>query len=166
MKLFESPIVTGDLVRLLPVFVQSPLRLLLCTVTLTGTMLLTAAPAQPQTCYRPLAFEQNRGQAPKEVKWPVRSSRDRALFAGSGATFLHPDEYDTRAMAERQPVPVNNSQDGRSSHHRQTTPKSRRSLQKLDPSEGTTSIGKRLSSGPQPSSQGVVPPAPQFPQIR
>jgi hypothetical protein len=166
MKLFESPIASGDLARLLPVFVPSLLPLLLCTVTLTGTMLLTAAPAQPQTLCRPSSFERNRGQAPKEVKWSVHSSRDRALFAGSGATFLHLDEYDARAMAERQPVPVENFQDRRSGHHRQTTPKSRRPLQNLNPVEGTSSIGKRLSSGPQTSSDRIVSPARQIPQIR
>jgi hypothetical protein len=62
MKLFQFP-------RLFPVFVGSPLPLLLCSLTLCGTTLLTAAPARAQPFYRPLTFEQNRGQAPKEVKW-------------------------------------------------------------------------------------------------
>jgi hypothetical protein len=62
MKLYQFP-------RLFPVFVRSPLRLLLCSLTWCGTTLLTAAPARAQTFYRPLTFEQNHGQAPKEVKW-------------------------------------------------------------------------------------------------
>jgi hypothetical protein len=62
MKLYQFP-------RLFSVFVPSPLRLLLCSLALCGPTLLTAAPARAQTFYRPLTFEQNRGQAPKEVKW-------------------------------------------------------------------------------------------------
>jgi hypothetical protein len=58
MKLYQF-------LRLFPVFVRCPLRLLLCSLTL----LLPGAPARAQTFYRPLTFERNRGQAPKEVKW-------------------------------------------------------------------------------------------------
>jgi hypothetical protein len=57
MKLYQFP-------RLFPVSVRSPLRLLLCSLTLCGTTLLTAAPAGAQTFYRPL---QNRSQASQEV---------------------------------------------------------------------------------------------------
>ena len=163
MKLFQRPIATGDPALFLPVFVPSPLRLLLCSLTLTGTTLLTAAPAQPQTFYRPLTFEQNRGQAPKKAKWLGHSSSDRALFVGNGAIFLHRDENDTRAL-ERQPVPVANFQGrGSSHHHRQATPKSRKPLQKPDPVEGTTPAGGSLSSRPQTSGDRVIPPAPQIP---
>jgi hypothetical protein len=66
MKLYQFP-------RLFPVYVRGPLGLLLCSLTLCGTKLLTAAPAQGQTFYRPLTFEQNRGQAPKRVEWLVQS---------------------------------------------------------------------------------------------
>jgi hypothetical protein len=159
----KCPIATGDPARFLPVFVRSPLRLLLCSLTLAGTTLLTAAPAQPQTFYRPLTFEQNRGQAPKKVKWLGHSSSDRALFVGNGATFLHRDENDTRAMTERQPVPAANFHGRGNSHHRQATPKSRKPLQKPDPVEGTTPAGKRLSPGPQTSGDRVAPPARQIP---
>ena len=54
--------------HLFPVFVRSPLRLLLCSLRLCGTTLLTAAPARAQMFYQPLPFEQNRGQAPREVR--------------------------------------------------------------------------------------------------
>jgi hypothetical protein len=144
------------------VFVRSPLRLLLCSLALTGTTLLTAAPAQAQTFYRPLTFEQNRGQAPKEVKWLGHRSSDRALFIGNGATFQHRDESDTRAMVERQPVPVDNFQDRRSNHGLQVTPKARRPRQKPDLIEGTTPAGRRLSSGSQTSSDRVIAPLPQI----
>ena len=66
MKLFQFP-------RLFPVLVRSPLRLLLCSLTLCGTTLLTAASARAQPFYLPLTFEQNRGQAPKRVEWLVQS---------------------------------------------------------------------------------------------
>jgi hypothetical protein len=151
----QSPIATG-------LFVRSPLRLLLCSLALTGTTLLTAAPGQAQRFYRPLTFEQNRGQAPKEVKWLGHVSSDRALFIGNGATFLHRDENDTRAMTERQPVPVDNFQDRRSSHGLQATPKARRPRQKPDLIEGTTPAGRRRSSGPQTSSGRVIAPVPQI----
>jgi hypothetical protein len=147
MKLFQFPIATVDLARFFPAFVPSQRRLLLCSLTLCGTMLLTAPPARAQTFYQPLTFEQNRGQAPTEVKWLGHSSSYRALFEGSGATFLHRDENNTRAMAERQPVPVGNSQDRGRTHHSQATPKSRRPGRKLAPAEGTSPAGRRLSSG-------------------
>jgi hypothetical protein len=166
MKLFQFPIATVDLARFFPVFVRNPLPLLLCSMTLTGTTILTAPPARAQTFYQPLTFEQNRGQAPTEVKWLGHSSSYRALFAGTGATFLHRDENDTRAMAERQPVPVGNFQDRGRSHHSQAMPKSRRPGRKLAPIEGTTPAGRRLSSGPQTSSDGAIPAVPQIPKIR
>lgn len=164
MKLFQCPIGTGDPARFLPVFVRSPLRFLLCSLTLTGTTLSATAPAPAQTFYRSLTFEQNRGQAPKKVKWLGHSSSDRALFVGNGATYLHRDENDTRAMAERQPAAVDNFEDRRSSHHRQAAPKPRRPLQKLDPVEGTAPTGSSLSFRPHTSSDRVmIPPAPKIP---
>jgi hypothetical protein len=141
MKSFPFSIGTGGPARFLPVFVRSPLRFLLCSLTLSGTTLLTTAPARAQ--------------------WLGHSSSDRALFAG--ATFQHRDETDTRATAERQPIPVDNFQDRRSSHHRQATPNSRKPLQKRDPVEGTTPTGKSLSSRPQTSSDRVIPVVPQIP---
>jgi hypothetical protein len=161
MKLFPFSIATGSPARFLPVFVRSPLRLLLCALTLTGTTLSSAAPAPAQTFYRPLTFERNRGHAPQKVKWLGHSSSDRALFAG--ATFQHRDESETRATAEGQRAPVDNFQDGRSSHHRQATLKSRKPVQKPDPVEGTTPTGRSLSSRPQTSGDRVIPPAPQIP---
>jgi hypothetical protein len=163
MRLFQFPIATVDLARFFPAFIPSQRRRLLCSLTLCGTTLLTASPARAQTFYQPLTFEQSRGQAPKEVKWLGQSSRYRALFEGNGATFLHRDENDTRAMAERQPVPVRNSQDRGSTHHSQATPKSRRPRRKLALVEGTTPAGRRLSSRPQTSSDGVIPSVPQIP---
>jgi hypothetical protein len=162
MKLLRFPIATVDLAPFFPALVPSQRRLLLWSLTLCGTTLLTAPPARAQTFYQPLTFEQNRGQAPKEVKWLGHSSRYRALFEGNGATFLHRDENDTRAMAERRPVPVGNSQDRGSTHHSQATPKSRRPGRKLAPIEGTTPAGRRLSSGPQTSSDGAIPSVPQI----
>lgn len=155
MRLFQFPIATVDLAR--------SLRLLLCSLILTGTTLLAARPAPAQTLYRPLTFEQNRGQAPKEVKCLRKSSSYRALFAGNGATFLHRDENDTRPMAERQAVPVRHFRDRASSRGLQATPKPRKHLQKPDPIERTTRAGKRLSSGPQTSGDRVIPPALQIP---
>ena len=162
MKLLPCPIAA------FPVFMRSPLRLLLCSLTLSGITLLTAAPAPAQTLYRPLAFEQNPRQAPRPVKWLGRSSSDRALFEGAGATFLHPDENDPRGTAGRHPVPAENSRDGNSrergsSHDSQATPKSRRPRRRLDPGEGTTPAGRNLSSGPQTSSDGVGPSVPLIP---
>jgi hypothetical protein len=101
MKLFPFPIATVDLARLFPVFVRRPLRLLLFSLTLSGTTLLAAAPAPPQPFHRSLTFEQNRRQAPNEVRWLGQSSSYRVLFEGDGATFLLPDKNDIRAMAGR-----------------------------------------------------------------
>jgi hypothetical protein len=163
MKLFQFPIATVDLARFFPVFVRNSLPLLLCSMTLTGTTLLTAVPARAQTSYRPLTFEQNRGQAPTEVKWLGHSSSGRALFAGNGATFLHRDENVSRAMAERHPVPVGTFRESGSNYHGQAKPKSRRPGRKLAPIKGTTPAGRRLSSGPQTSSDGASPLVPQIP---
>jgi len=90
MKLFQFPITTIYLARLFLVFVRTPLRLLLCSLTLCGITFLTAAPAQAQTFARPLTFEQNRGQAPNEVKWIGQGSSYRILFEGDGATMVGP----------------------------------------------------------------------------
>jgi hypothetical protein len=109
MKPYRFPIATLDLARLVPPFVRRPLRILLASLTLSGTTLLAAAPAPPQTFHLPLTFEQNRGQAPNEVKWLGQSSSYRVLFDGDGATFLLPDKKDMRARAGRRPVPVDPS---------------------------------------------------------
>jgi|ERR1700761_6938062 hypothetical protein len=162
MKLLPCPIAA------FPVFMRSPLRLLLSSLVLSGTTLLTVAPAPAQTFYRPLTFEQNRRQALSPVKWLGRSSSDRAVFEGAGATFLHPDENDPRATTGRRPVPVESSRDGSSrergsSHDSRATPKSRRPRRKLDSGEGATPAGRNLSSGPQTSSDGVGPSVPLIP---
>src|ERR1700733_3185723 len=109
MKLFQFSIATASLARLFPASARTPLRLLLCSLTLSGSTLLAAAPAQPQTFHLPLTFEQNRGQAPKEVKWLGHGSSYRILFDGDGATFLLPEKYDTRAAVGRRPVSVHRS---------------------------------------------------------
>jgi hypothetical protein len=136
VKPFQFPVATVDLARLFRAFVRHPLHLVLFSLTLIDTRLLTAAPAKAQSY--------------------------RALFAGNGATFLHRDEKDTRAMAERQPAPVGDSRATASRHHLQATPKSRRPLQKPGVVERTTQAGKRLSSGPQTHGDRVVPPGPQI----
>jgi hypothetical protein len=106
---FEFPIATEDLARLFPVFVRNLLRVLVCSLTLSATSLLNAASTQPQSFRLPLTFEQNRGQAPNDVKWLGQGSSYRVLLNGDGATFLLPDKTDTRAMAGRHPVPVDRS---------------------------------------------------------
>jgi hypothetical protein len=60
-----------------------------------------------------LTFEQNRGQAPNEVKWLGHGSSYRILFDGDGATFLLPAKNDTRVIAGRRPLPVDRSFKGR-----------------------------------------------------
>jgi hypothetical protein len=149
MKLFLFPIATVDHARMFSVFVRSPFRRLLCSLTLCVTASLTAAPARAQTVYRPLTFEHNRGHAPRQATWLGQSGSHRVRFEGNGATFLHPNENDTRAMAERPPIPVDNSRDRRSSHPVQTTRKSRGPGRKLAPVEGTTPTGRSLLSVPQ-----------------
>jgi hypothetical protein len=161
MKLFHSRSATLDLARFFRVIARSPL-LLLCSLTLTGPTLLIAAPARAQTLYRSLTFERNRGQAPKEVKWLGRSSGYRALFEGSGATFLHPDENNTRVMKEQRPVPVGNSRDRssrdkESSHQGQATPKPRNPRRKLALVEGQEENSRPDRKLP---ATGVIPPAP------
>ena len=69
MKRFEFPIATVDLARLVPTSIQNLLRVLLCFLTLSATSLLNAAPTPAKSFHLPLTFEQNRGQAPGEVKW-------------------------------------------------------------------------------------------------
>jgi Beta-propeller repeat len=109
MKLFQFPFAPLGFARLFPVSARTALRLLWCSLSLSGSTLLAAAPAQPQTFHLPLTFEQNRGQAPKEVKWLGQGSSYRVLFDGDGATFLLPDKNNTRAMVGRRPVPVDRS---------------------------------------------------------
>jgi hypothetical protein len=75
--------------HLFPVFVRSPLRPLLCSLRLCGTTLLTAAPARGQTFYRPLTFEQNRGQAPKEVKWLGQMSLGQSYHFVTKEPLVH-----------------------------------------------------------------------------
>jgi hypothetical protein len=162
MKPHPFPIATLDSALLSPMFAWNQLRLLLFVLTLSATTLLIAAPARAQTLHRALTFEPNRKQAPDEVKWLGHRSTYRALFAGSGATFLHRDENDTRAMAERQPAPAVSFRDRGSSHGLQATPKPRRPLQKPDLLEKTPPVGRRLPFGPQTSSDRVIPSASQF----
>jgi hypothetical protein len=49
--------------------------------------LLSAAP-QPQPFRRPLVFEQNRGQAPAEVRWLARGSGYQVALTSEGATII------------------------------------------------------------------------------
>jgi hypothetical protein len=109
MKLFQFPIVIMYVVRLFLSLVRTPLRFLLCSLTLCSTTLLTAAPAQAQKVSLPLTFEQNRGQAPNEVRWIGQGSSYRILLEGDGATFLLPDKNNMRTMAGRRPVPIDRS---------------------------------------------------------
>ncbi len=85
MKLFQYPLVTIYVVRLFLPLVRTPLQFLLCSLTLCSTTLLTAAPAQAQKVSLPLTFEQNRGQAPNEVKWIGQGSSYRVLLEGNDA---------------------------------------------------------------------------------
>jgi Beta-propeller repeat len=100
---------TQVLARLFPALVQSAARILLFSITLIPANLLRAAALPPQTYHLPLAFEQNRGQAPSAVKWLGQSSGYRLLFNDDGVTFLLPDKNDTRANAGRRPIPVDRS---------------------------------------------------------
>ena len=109
MRLFQFPIATLYLARLFLLFVRTPRRLLLCSLTLCGIAFLSASPARAQTPYRSLTFEQNRGQAPKYVKWLAQGSSYRVLFDGDGATFLLPEKNDMRAMTGRRPFPIDRS---------------------------------------------------------
>jgi len=66
---------------------------------------LLSAASQPQQFQRPLVFEQNRGQAPAQVKWMAQGSSYRVLLGSEGATFLFADKTDLRAVSSRLPVP-------------------------------------------------------------
>jgi hypothetical protein len=85
------------------------LRVCFLPVLMAGSLLSAATPPTPQSFRLPLAFEQNRGQAPPQVEWMGQDSRYRVLFGGDGATFLLPDKNDVRAMAVRRPVPMDHS---------------------------------------------------------
>ena len=84
------------------------LRICFLPALMAGSF-LSAATTTPQSFQLPLAFEQNRGQAPPQVKWMGQGSSYRVLFDSDGATFLLPDRNDMRAMAGRRPVPVDRS---------------------------------------------------------
>jgi len=85
------------------------LRVGFLPVLLAGTLLSAAPTPTPQSFRLPLAFEQNRGQAPPKVKWMGQGSSYRVLFGSEGATFLFPDKNDVRTMAGRRPVPMDRS---------------------------------------------------------
>src|ERR1700760_4672879 len=91
MKPYRFPIAPLDLARLVPALVRRPFWILLGSFALSGTTLLAAVPAPLETFHLPMTFEQNRGQAPNEVKWLGQSSSYRVLLDGDGATFLLPD---------------------------------------------------------------------------
>lgn len=78
-------------------------------VLLAGSLLSAAKMPTPQSFRLPLAFEQNRGQAPAQVTWMGQGSSYRVLLGSDGATFLLPDKNDERAMAGRRPVPMDRS---------------------------------------------------------
>lgn len=84
-------------------------RVCFLPVLMAGSFLSAATVPKPQSFRLPLAFEQNRGQAPPQVKWMGQGSSYRVLLGSDGATFLLPDKNDTRAMAGRRPVPLDPS---------------------------------------------------------
>jgi hypothetical protein len=85
------------------------LRVCFLPALMAGSLLSAATTPTPQSFRLPMAFEQNRGQAPPQVKWMGQDSSYRVLFGGDGATFLLPDKNDVRAMAGRRPVPIDRS---------------------------------------------------------
>jgi hypothetical protein len=103
MKLSGFPVATADLTRLIPVFMQSPFRVLLFSLVVSGSTLLMGAPAQPQPFHLPLTFEKNQGQFPAEVKWTARSSGYEVLFDDKSATIVIPDKTVLQAASTRLP---------------------------------------------------------------
>jgi hypothetical protein len=113
MKFYPFPIWVVDPARLVRIFVPGTLRVLLFSLALSSTSLLNAASMPPQNFHLPLAFEQNRGQAPGEVKWLGRSSSYRVLVENDGLTLLLPDKENDRenmrATAGRRTIPIDRS---------------------------------------------------------
>lgn len=66
------------------------LRVCFLPALIAGSLLSAATPPAPQSFRLPLAFEQNRGQAPPEVKWMGQGSSYRVLLGDEAATFLSP----------------------------------------------------------------------------
>src|ERR1700753_157597 len=109
MKFHPFPISVVVPARLVRIFVPGTLRVLLFSLALSSASLLNAASMPPKNFHLPLTFEQNRGQAPGQVKWLGRSSNYRVLVENDGLTLLLPDKETMRAMAGRRPVPVDRS---------------------------------------------------------
>jgi hypothetical protein len=113
MKFYPFPISVVDPARLVRIFVPGTLRVLLFSLALSSPALLNAASLPPQNFHLPLTFEQNRGQAPGEVKWLGRSSNYRVLVENDGLTLLLPDrendKENMRALAGRRPIPIDRS---------------------------------------------------------
>src|ERR1700743_1215207 len=80
------------LAPLFPALVHGAARILLFSFTLIPAGLLRAAALPGQSYHLPSAFEQNRGQAPKAVKWLAEGASYRLLFDDEGVTFLLPDK--------------------------------------------------------------------------
>ena len=79
MKFYPFPISVVHPARLVRIFVPGTLRVLLFSLAFSSASLLNAASLPPQNFHLPLTFEQNRGQAPSDVKWFGRSSNYRVL---------------------------------------------------------------------------------------
>jgi hypothetical protein len=90
MKLYPFPISVVNPVRLLFAMAPGTVRVLLFLLSLFSPSLLNAAPTA-QNFHLPLTFEQNRGQAPGDVKWLGRSANYRVLVEEDGLTLLLPD---------------------------------------------------------------------------
>jgi hypothetical protein len=99
MKFYPFPISVVDPARLLRAIVPGTLRVLLFSLAFSSASLLHAASTTLQNFHMPLSFEQNRGQAPGEVKWLGRSSNYRVLVEKNGLTLLLPDKENMRTMA-------------------------------------------------------------------
>jgi hypothetical protein len=70
---------------------------------MAGSLLSAATAPTPQSFRLPLTFEQNRGQAPAQVKWSARSSGYEVLFDGKSATIVIPDKTALQAASTRRP---------------------------------------------------------------
>ena len=109
MKFYPFPISVVDPARLVRIFVPAALRVLLFSLALNSPSPLNAASTPPQNFHLPLTFEQNRGQAPSDVKWLGRSSNYRVLVGNDGLTLLLPDRENMRTMASRRVIPIDRS---------------------------------------------------------
>ena len=85
------------------------LRACFVSALMAGSLSAATTMPAPQSFRLPLAFEQNRGQAPPQVKWMGQGSSYRVLLGSDGATFLLPDRNNQRARAGWRPVPINRS---------------------------------------------------------